>query len=162
MIFPLYLLFCHIQNPNIWTQKCAKIAQKVFNGKNLDGWAGAVDAIEVKDGAIHEQAEAGELAGGEPLAAVLLAPPAREGVHLVQVAIGDVLDQLGRRGVVAHRPDQADPRTASPCAGRGSPDPAHGRTGVLPALEQFRHEPTFFYAPSDFSWWPTQVEQPGV
>ena len=59
---------------------------------------------------------------GEPLAPMLVAPPPGERVHLVQVAIRHILDQLRRRGVVRHRPDQADPL--------GAPD-----SGVRPVAE---------------------------
>ena len=59
------------------------------------------------------------LARGEPLAAVLVAPPPGERVHRVEVAIGHVLDQLRRRGVIRHRPDQADRRL-----GRRPADPS--------------------------------------
>ena len=70
--------------------------------------------VQPADGLVHgprhQQAEAGELARGEPLPAVLVAPAPGEGVHRVEVAIGDVGDELRRRGVVGHRPDQADRR----------------------------------------------------
>ena len=48
---------------------------------------------------------------------MLVAPPPGEGVHPVEVAIGHILDQLRRRGVIRHRPDQADPsrRVPFPC-----------------------------------------------
>ena len=73
--------------------------------------------VQAADGVIHgpldQDAEPRQLGHGEPLPAVLVAPAAGEGVHRVQVAVGHGLDELRRRGVIRHRPDQADDTSAS-------------------------------------------------
>src|SRR5256885_2356338 len=40
--------------------------------------------------------------------AVLVAQPPREGMHLIHVLVRHALDQLRRRRIIRHRPDEAD------------------------------------------------------
>jgi len=56
----------------------------------------------------HEQAKPRQLGHGKPLPTALLAPSPRKHVHLIQIAISHALDQLRRRRIIAHRPNQAD------------------------------------------------------
>src|SRR5262249_33206646 len=74
--------------------------------------------------ALHEQAKARKLAHGEPLPAVIIAPSARKGLHVllttvvitlrvmepraVKAPIGYVLNQPRRCRIVGHRPGQSN------------------------------------------------------
>jgi len=51
-------------------------------------------------GPLHEQAESREPPGSEPLPPVFVAPPHVEHLHLVEVAVGDVVHKLLRRRIV--------------------------------------------------------------
>ena len=54
-------------------------------------------ADRLVDGSLDQDAEARQLANGEPFPPMLVAPPPRKGRHLVQAAVGLALDQLRRR-----------------------------------------------------------------
>ena len=58
---------------------------------------------------LHEQAEPGYLSRREPLPAMLLAPSPRKTIHLLQPLVRDILNQLRRRRIIGHRPDQTNP-----------------------------------------------------
>ena len=65
-------------------------------------------ADRLVDRTFHEQAEPGEFGNSKPRPAVLLSPSLGECGHVFEALVTDILDQLRRRGVVGHGPDETD------------------------------------------------------
>jgi zinc-finger binding domain of transposase IS66 len=64
----------------------------------------------IKDSTFHEQTKPGEFRHRVPLPQMLIAPPPCKPAHFIQIPIGHILNQLRRRGIIRHRPNQPDPR----------------------------------------------------
>jgi hypothetical protein len=62
----------------------------------------------VIDSPFHEQAKARQLGHGEPLPAMLIAPPASKRMHVLDITIRHALDQLRRRRIIGHGTNEAD------------------------------------------------------
>ena len=66
-------------------------------------------ADRLVDSSFHEQAKARELWDRRPPPPVLVAPPPSKDVHLAKVAVRHFLNQLRRRRIIRHRPNEPNP-----------------------------------------------------